>query len=316
MKKLAQALAIAPMVLLVLFPVEVRGKNLVIATSSVVLTNAPIWIGIERKFFLESGLAVQYVVMRSDLAVKGLITGDVDYMQSASSVLRAAVAGAPLVTIFGTYNRTFFDLVVKPEIKSVGDLRGKNIGISRYGASTEYAVRFALKANGIDPDRDIKLLAVGAGTDAARISALESGIISAAVLQVPANLIAHKLGAKTILPLGDYMETLFAGLGTSTRKIQQHREEAKQVVRGVVKSIDYMARNPTESKAIIQKNLRGLEASTVDYIYEIVVKYATRSGVASKKALENTLLGSPFEGKVVIFDKFVDFSLAREVTGN
>jgi ABC-type nitrate/sulfonate/bicarbonate transport system substrate-binding protein len=316
MKKLAQALAIAPMVLIVLFPVEVRGKTLVIATSSVVLTNAPIWIGIERKFFEESGLNVQYVVMRSDLAVKGLITGDVDYMQSASSVLRAAVAGAPLVTIFGTYNRTFFDLVAKPEITSVRDLRGKNIGISRYGASTEYAVRFALKANGIDPDKDIKLLAVGAGTDAARISALESGIISAAVLQIPSNLIAHKLGAKTILPLGDYMETLFAGLGTSARKIQQNREEAKQVIRAVVKSIDYMARNPAESKAIMQKNLRGVEASTVDYIYDIVVKHATRNGVASKKALDNTLLGSPFEGKPVGFDKFVDFSLAREVTGN
>jgi ABC-type nitrate/sulfonate/bicarbonate transport system substrate-binding protein len=309
MKKLALSIA-----LLALFPVEVRGKNLVIATSSVVLTNAPIWIGIERKFFEESGLAVQYVVMRSDLAVKGLITGDVDYMQSASSVLRAAVAGAPLVTIFGTYNRTFFDLVAKPEVKSVGDLRGKNIGISRYGASTEYAARFALKANGIDPDKDIKLLAVGAGTDAARISALESGIIAAAVLQIPSNLVAHKLGGKTILSLGDYMETLFAGLGASARKIQQNREEAKQVIRAVVKSIDYMARNPAESKAIMQKNLRGVEASTVDYIYEVVVKHATRNGIASKKALDNTLLGSPFEGKPISFDKFVDFSLAREVT--
>jgi NitT/TauT family transport system substrate-binding protein len=296
------------------FCVAAYGKNIVIATSAVVLTNAPIWIGIERQFFEESGLAVQYVVMRSDLAAKGLITGDVDYMQSASSVLRAAVAGAPLVTIFGTYNRTFFDLVAKPEIKSVADLRGKNIGISRYGASTEYAVRFGLKANNIDPDKDVKLLAIGAGTDAARISALETGIISAAVLQVPSNLIAHKLGAKTILPLGDYMETLFAGLGTSARKIQQNREEAKQVIRGVVKSIDFMARNPAESKAIIQKNLRGVEAPTVDYIYDVVVKHATRNGIASKKALDNTLLGSQFEGKPVNFDKFVDFSLAREVT--
>jgi ABC-type nitrate/sulfonate/bicarbonate transport system substrate-binding protein len=207
----------------------------------------------------------------------------------------------------------FFDLVAKPEIKSVADLRGKNIGISRYGASTEYAVRFGLKANNIDPDKDVKLLAIGAGTDAARISALESGIISAAVLQVPSNLIAHKLGAKTILPLGDYMETLFAGLGASARKIQQDREEVKQAIRALVKSIDYMARTPAESKAIIQKNLRGVEAPTVDYIYDVVVKHATRDGVASKKALENTLLGSQFEGKPINFDKFVDFSIARDV---
>src|SRR4249919_2634983 len=248
MKQVARLLILTPVFLLFVICAEAQAKNIVIATSSVVLTNTPIWVGIEKKFFEESGLTVQYIVMRSDLAVKGLITGDVDYMQSSSSVLRAAVAGAPLVTILGVYNRTFFDLVARPEVKSLGDLRGKAVGISRYGASTEYAVRFALKANNIDSDKDVKLLAVGAGTDAARISALEAGVVAAAVLQVPSNLIAHKLGLKTILPLGDYMETLFAGLGTSAKKIQQNREEAKQVIRGVIKSIDYMARNPAESK--------------------------------------------------------------------
>jgi NitT/TauT family transport system substrate-binding protein len=251
--------------------------------------------------------------MRSDLAVKGLITGDVDYMQSASSVLRAGVAGAPLVTILGVYNRTFFDLVVRPETKSLTDLRGKNIGISRYGASTDYAVRFALKANGIDPDKDVKILAVGGGSDAARISALEGGIVAGAVLQVPSNLAAHKLGSRTILQLGDYLETLFAGLGTSGRKIQQNRQETKHVIKAVLKSLDYMARQPAETKAIIQKNLRGIETSTTNYISDLTVKNATRSGIASRKALENSLLGSEYEGKPLNFDKLVDFSMAREV---
>ena len=313
MKQLRPALLIAPILLLALSSVTAQAKNIVIATSSVVLTNTPIWVGIDRKFFDDSGLNVQYLVMRSDLAVKGLISGDIDYMQSSSSVLRAAVAGAPLTTILGVYNRTFFDLVARPEIKSLNDLRGKPVGISRYGASTEYAVRFALKANGIDPDKEVKLLAIGSGTDAARISALDAGVIAAAVLQVPANLIAHKLGAKTILPLGDYLETLFAGLGTSQKKIQTNREEAKQVVRAVVKSLDYMARYPAETKAIIQKNLRGIESTAVEYIYDLVVKHATRNGIASRKALENSLLGSQFEGKAINFDKLVDFSIAREI---
>jgi NitT/TauT family transport system substrate-binding protein len=235
-------------------------------------------------------------------------------MQSSSSVLRAAVAGAPLVTILGVYNRTFFDLVARPEIKSLGDLRGKAVGISRYGASTEYAVRFALKANNIDPDKDVKLLAVGSGSDAARISALEGEIISAAVLQVPSNLMAHKLGMRTILPLGDYLDTLFAGLGTSSKKIQQNRDEVRQVIRAILKSIDFMTHNPAETKAIIRKNLLGIEPSAVDYIYSLVVPNATRNGIASKKALENSLLGSQFEGKPINFDKLVDFSMAREAS--
>ena len=311
MKKLKRALSIASLFLIFLC-IDAHGKTIVIATSSVVLTNVPIWVGIERKFFEESGLTVQYLVMRSDLAVKGLISGDVDYMQSASSVLRAAIAGAPLVAILGVYNRTFFDLVVRPETKSLTDLRGKAIGISRYGASTDYAVRFALKANGIDPDKEVKILAVGGGSDGARISALEGGIVAGAVLQVPSNLAAHKLGARTILQLGDYLETLFAGLGTSGKKIQQNRDETKHVIKAVLKSLDYMARQPVETKAIIQKNLRGIETGTANYIYDLTVKNAARNGIASRNALENSLLGSEYEGKPINFDKLVDFSMARE----
>ncbi|MBM4263188.1 MAG: ABC transporter substrate-binding protein [Deltaproteobacteria bacterium] len=140
------SLLLAP-VFLLLLSASTHAKNIVIATSSVVLTNTPIWVAIDKKYFDEAGLSAQYIVMRSDLAVKGLITGDVDYMQSSSSVLRAAVAGAPLTTILGVYNRSFFDLVARPEIRTLSDLRGKAVDISRYGASTEYAVRFGLKAN-------------------------------------------------------------------------------------------------------------------------------------------------------------------------
>src|SRR5262249_546429 len=143
---------------------------------------------------------------------------------------------------------------------------------------------------------------------------LEGDVIASAVLQVPSNLMAHKLGMRTILPLGDYLETLFAGLGTSNKKIQQNREEARQVIRGVLRSMNFMAQNRVETKAIIRKNVRGIEPSAVDYIYSLVVPYATRNGIASKKALENSLLGSQFEGKPTNFDKLVDFSLAREVT--
>jgi len=89
------------LVLVVLFALPLHAKDIVISTSSMTLTSVPYLVAIEKKFFEKEGLAAQYVVMRSDLAVKGLITGDVDYNQSVSSVLRAGVAGAPLITVAG-----------------------------------------------------------------------------------------------------------------------------------------------------------------------------------------------------------------------
>ncbi|MGN6732090.1 MAG: hypothetical protein ACTHMB_08970, partial [Candidatus Binatia bacterium] len=59
-----------------------RAKDIVIATSSMTLTSVPYLVAIEKKFFEKEGLSAQYVVMRSDVAVKGLLTGDVDYNQS------------------------------------------------------------------------------------------------------------------------------------------------------------------------------------------------------------------------------------------
>jgi len=297
--------------LLLLSAFPLHAKDIVIASSSMTLTSIPYLVAIEKRFFEKEGLGAQYVVMRSDLAVKGLITGDVDYNQSVSSVLRAGVAGAPLITVAGIYNRTFFELIARRDIKSLAELKGKTVGISRYGASTEYALRFGLKANGIDPDKQIKMLAVG--DDAARIAGLQNGTLAAIVSQVPANFFAHKVGGHTILPLGEYMETLLAGVGVSQKKLEQNRDEVKRVVRALLRSLDFMQAQPVDVKHLIQKRLGVSEINVVDHIYGLVTKYATRNGIPSQKAIENTLLGTPFEGKLTTFDKLVDFSVPREV---
>src|SRR5436853_297211 len=294
----------------VLSAYQLHAKDIVIATSAMTLTSIPYLVAIEKKLFEKEGLAAQYVVMRSDLAVNGLITGDVDYNQSVSSVLRAGVAGAPLITVAGIYNRTFFELIARRDIKSLAELKGKTVGISRYGASTEYALRFGLKANGIDPDKQIKMLAVG--EDAARIAGLQNGTLAAIVSQVPANFFAYKVGGHTLLPLGEYMETLLAGVGVSQKKLEQNRDEVKRVVRAPLRALDFMQAQPIEAKNLIQKRLGVSEMDIVDHIYGLVTKYATRNGIPSQKAIENTLLGTPFEGKLTNFDRLTDFSVARE----
>jgi NitT/TauT family transport system substrate-binding protein len=286
-------------------------KDVVIATSSMTLTSVPYLVAIEKKFFEKEGLTAQYVVMRSDVAVKGLLTGDVDYNQSVSSVLRAGVAGAPLVTVAGIYNRTFFELIARGDVRSLADLKGKTVGISRYGASTEYALRFGLKANGIDPDKQIKMLAVG--EDAARIAGLQNGTLAAIVSQVPANFFAYRVGGHTLLPLGDYLETLLAGVGASQKKLEQNRDEVKRVVRALLHSLDFMYAQPAEVKSLISKRLRVSETDIIDHIYALVTKYATRNGIPSQQAIENTLLGTPFEGKPTNVEKLTDFSIAREL---
>src|SRR5258705_81289 len=126
-------------------------------------------------------------------------------------------------------------------------------------------------------------------------------------------LAAQYVGGHTLLPLGEYMETLLAGAGVSQKKLEQNRDEVKRVVRALLRSLDFMQAQPVEVKNLIQKRLGVSETDIVDHIYGLVTKYATRNGIASQKAIENTLLGTHFEGKLTNFDKLTDFSVAREV---
>ena len=92
--KMAHRIGIS-LALLLSSTLPLQAKDIVIATSSMTLTSIPYLVAIEKKFFEKEGLTAQYVVMRSDLAVNGLITGDVDYNQSVSSVLRAGAVALP-----------------------------------------------------------------------------------------------------------------------------------------------------------------------------------------------------------------------------
>ena len=288
--KMAHRIGIS-LALLLSSTLPLQAKDIVIATSSMTLTSIPYLVAIEKKFFEKEGLTAQYVVMRSDLAVNGLITGDVDYNQSVSSVLRAGAAGAPVITVAGIYNRTFFDLVARRDIKSLVELKGKTVGISRYGASTEYALRFGLKANGIDPDKEIKILAVGG--DAARIAGLQNATLAAIVSQVPANFFAHKAGGHTLLSLGEYLDTLLAGVGVSRKKGEQNRDEVKRVVRALFRSLDFMHAQPADTKSLIGKRLGASETAIVDHIYTLVTKYAPEPASPRKKLSRTRFWGRP-----------------------
>ena len=85
------------------------------------------------------------------------------------------------------------------------------------------------------------------------------------------------------------------------------------MVGALLRALDFMPTQPVEVKALIQRRLGVSETGIVDYIYGLVTKYATRNGIPSQKAIENTLLGTPFEGKLTNFDKLTDFSVAREI---
>jgi len=164
----------------------------------------PIFVAEHLGLFKEEGIDAKIVVIRSDIVMKGLVTGDVDFASSVSSVVKAAAIGAPVKTLINFFNGSFFYLVTKPDVSNVNQLKGKTVAISRYGSATDFDARATLRHFNLDPGKDVQILAVGGGPT--RIAALVSGRVDSAILNNIEKIPAEKAGMKSgdiIVRFGD-----------------------------------------------------------------------------------------------------------------
>src|SRR5499427_2746354 len=133
----------------------------------------PLWIAAEAKLYEKYGLDAKLINIPSgNTAISALVTGEVDIVSgSGSSSIVAAGRGLPVV-IVGSFGSTTYKLVTNP---GVTDLRGKTVGTSRIGSTTDFALRRALSKLGLTPDKDVKILVTGIGEADKRIMLMLQG---------------------------------------------------------------------------------------------------------------------------------------------
>ncbi len=182
------------------------GKNagaevVTIGISTVGLYELPTEMAKRTGFYQEEGLEARKVVVRTPLHVAALLSGELDYSTVAEIILSATLKGMPLKTVMGWFDRPLHMLVARPNIKKLSDLKGKKVAVSSYGSIPHVMLKQALAHYGMDPDKDITLLAVGGSGD--RISALTAGAVDATPLDVSYIDKTESLGFSNVLYLGD-----------------------------------------------------------------------------------------------------------------
>ncbi|HYJ15198.1 MAG TPA: ABC transporter substrate-binding protein, partial [Candidatus Limnocylindria bacterium] len=149
------------------------------------LNVAMLWITQEGRLFEKNGVDVEALYLESTLAQKALIVGNIDFsMMTAINMAAPKLAGADLIMLAGFVNRFTYRLVVRPEINATSDLKGKRIGIFRFGSAADRASRLVLAKFGLDPEKDVTYVQTP-GADPARIAAMMSKIIDGALLNPP-----------------------------------------------------------------------------------------------------------------------------------
>lgn len=270
-------------------------------------------------FYKKYGLDVDLVYIGSTtIGIAAIVAQDVQVGNAAGSgVANAAVRGADTVSTACVINVLAYELVVLDSIKSPEDLKGKSIGISRFGSVSDVAARELLKGLGLRPMEDVKILQVGGASE--RAAGFSRGVI-AGFPSPPGNvhLIPGGLPHRILADMADLPKPYplpFICAVTTKSYLAKKRDIVKRVVMALIEASRYFKTNKEGSQRIVAKYLRGANKAYLDSAYQSTVKilervpYTSREGM--KIQLDEALKLNP-ASKVTV-DSVIDDSIVREL---
>ncbi|MBI2347710.1 MAG: ABC transporter substrate-binding protein [Deltaproteobacteria bacterium] len=162
-----------------------------------------LWVARDAGLFAREGLDEQMILIPSGSQLAQVaVAGEVDIASlNGSSAMAAALQGADIKLIGSQVNKMIFSVHVRPGIKSIEELKGKKIGVTRFGSSTDISARYALRKHNLQPEKDVAILQMGAMTSIA--AGLKGGSIDGGVVSPPTNFALEKLGFKELISVTD-----------------------------------------------------------------------------------------------------------------
>ena len=212
-----------------------------IGVSNYNISNLTVGVAQTKDFFKQEGIEAEIIRMNPNVATMALVSGNIDYSTLIGSVIGANLKGAKLKMIACSQDRTPLSLVGKAAIKSVKELKGKTIGVGSYGSTPDIIARLVVKHYGMDPETEIKMLALG--SDSARLTALKEGVVDAIIVAPPVDFEGKKMGFNILSRAGDILRFPYNGLGTSVEKITERPDGVKRVIRAIVRANGFIRRN-------------------------------------------------------------------------
>ncbi len=273
----------------------------------------PLFVALHRGFFKDEAIDIEIPMMLPQLAHNALLSGDVEFHGVADSALRLAARGAPLKSVFFGAMRPNYFLMAKPQIKSVRELRGKYIGMARFGDTIELASRIALQREGLDLQKDAVPIMIG--FPATRVAALSAGSIDATIAVPPDNVLLKQKGFRELLFLGDAVEFPSNGYATSERQLAEKREISKRTLRALYRGLMFARERADDSIRIIEREWK-VDNAVARESYAALAKSFSRDGTASEPGLRFHMQqthGSEKSMGDVSLTKIVDFRLLEEI---
>jgi NitT/TauT family transport system substrate-binding protein len=174
-----------------------------IGYSSISGAYTPIWVAHDAGYFAKEGLQDDIILIPSGTQLAQVtVAGEIDIgSMNGSSAIAAALQGFDLKIIGNSGNKMVFSLYVRPDFKTVESIKGKKIGITRFGSAPDISIRYALKKYNINPEKDLTLIQLGFMATVA--AGLQGGSIEGGVVSPPTQFAVEKAGFKELISITD-----------------------------------------------------------------------------------------------------------------
>ncbi len=292
-----------------------RAEPIRIAMPSKSLTFLNFYLAEKFGLFKSEGLEASFPVGKADVQLTAVITGEMEYIAAAGTVLRGATAGLPVKALMFALDKAIFHLMAKPETKRMQDLKGKAVAVTAVAATDALGARAMAKAVGMNPDQD--LVYVASGSTANALAALQGGAVAGALLSIPFNFKAEELGYHSLGNVADYLRTVLSGLGTSDARIKANPAQVKRVIRAALRGIEF-ARDPANQEKIIPYIMEDfqLDRKTAEASLREIVKNYSKDGTTTEEAVRSDIEIVREQAKLkgaVPLAQVLDYGLLKEV---
>ncbi|HEY3919117.1 MAG TPA: ABC transporter substrate-binding protein [Stellaceae bacterium] len=249
----------------------------------------PLLVAIDKGYFADEGIAVELVQAQGGIATPALISGDLDFSGSSSVAISADLKGAHLKVLYTGEDRSAYQLWVRPDIKSLEDLKGQQVGVISRGDTTEISLRYVLAQRHL-PDDFVSFTPLGA--TAARIAALTSGTFPAAVIDggESTDIDALQKSGKLhmLIDMHESVKMVLSGFATSDALIAKNPDLVRHTMRAIYKGVSTVKADPAVAVEAMMKH--GLEKGAAEFSAQHYIPGMLASGSVPRDVQERELV--------------------------
>jgi len=274
---------------------------------------APLWLAQDKGLFTKYGLAVELKYILSATGTQALFSGSIDIVNPATEIVEAGLGGQRVAFIIGILNRAVLSVYSKAEFRQLTDLRGKVMGVTLPGSTTDLTAKILFQQAGMVPGKDVQVTHLQGMPDI--ITALTQGRIDAGVVSAPTTLKLRQAGFKELVDVAARnVPMIHAGLATTRDFIKSNPEKVRRYVQAYIEGTKIARTDPETTKQIISKYTKTDNKEDLDETYNTYAKVWEQAPYVSAAGMQ-TLLNFAVNpaGKTAKPEQFIDNSFVAEL---